>query len=203
MEINLWWLHAIKPLKMIRSFWSESLCLGEQHLRHGTKGGAVNWTPRSGLLRGIRWTSAVAVVFAIGCCTLASIEPYLTVDRWSSELVETDTGEDLLRHRSFGMMPTIGIGLAAWLLFLVMHATAGMMGGYTTWVVILLTIMIVLSKHVVLAVQGVPIPAATNTGLIWLRPDVIFFRNIGAWIVLFMLVSLYSRGLTLRDMFGR
>src|SRR5262245_51853311 len=121
-----------------------------------------DWTPAKGIVRGL--------IAGVVCATvLAAI---LAPVAWYFPSVTTDM---LLRAAfAFGV---------AWILFGAVHRAAGMVGWPCTWMVVVLTLLVMLSNHVVFAVHGVPLRDGTlQIGGMWFHPLILLTMNLGTLI---------------------
>ena len=96
---------------------------------------ADDWTPAIGLRRGVVYGLIAAVVLALLLEPLAHHLPYMVLILW------------LRGPLAFGL---------AWILFQVVHRAAGMEDPRCSALVLGLTTLVLLSHHLVFAVEGVP-----------------------------------------------
>ncbi len=120
-----------------------------------------DWTPMKGLVRGVIWTGlATAVMTGLFC--------------WAAYLVPT------VIHQWF-LQPAIGFIVISILMSIMIH-TAGQTGGWVTLVVTILSVMVIVSKHIVFAVHGYPTMSDPIVGSYWLKPSVVLMGNLTSWI---------------------
>ena len=121
------------------------------------------WTPHKGLIRAAIWgaVTALAIALVLGC--VAYYAPHM-----------------LLRYT---LRAAVAFGVA-WILFSVVHHSAGMIGTRCTALVLALTLLVLLSNHMVFAINGV----LTHKGVMligwsyWFAPAVIGVTNLSACI---------------------
>jgi len=143
-----------------------------------------DWSPGKGLARaGIRGT-VTAAILAGALLPVAYYAPYVVL----------------------GALSQAAVGFAvAWILFSVVHRAAGMVGGRCSVLAITLTVVVLLSNHLIFAIHGVP----TRQGLLligwlyWFDPLVLCVSNVWAVIGIAFCTSLrHSGGADASDLAG-
>ena len=135
-----------------------------------------------GALHGILWGLVVAIVLTLILAPIARYAPFLLTSA-------------LLRV-AFAFLIT-------WLLFSVVHEAAGMAGPLTTAIVICLSLVVMLSHHVVWAIWGVPGVEGTVIGWsTWFHPVVLFVHSVFWGIGMIGCWALCRRGVPGADLFS-
>lgn len=134
----------------------------------------IEWTWARGMRRATGWATLAALVMAAGLGVAARYWPILVLNVWVRLLLAF---------------------LVAWLLFAVVHRTAGMAGGPCTAEVVVLTAAVFLSQHWVFATYGVPTVAGRLiTGNVWFDPTMIMATESTACVGLVFAVMLCHDG---------
>ncbi len=121
-----------------------------------------DWTPGRGLLRGFLVTLPVAFALAV----LQGVAAYYF--------------PQLVLH---GLLNAFGAFFLTWILFATMHRASGQVGSSVTLLVVLLAVLVIASKHVVLAQHGMfTTRGQFLDGSSWLHPLVIGFLNLFGWL---------------------
>jgi len=103
------------------------------------------WTPRRGLVKGTISTVLVSLALGVVLWVVTMVAPP-TRDHWA--------------HLVFN---GVWVFLAAWVLFAVMHKTAGMASGRCTVVVVLCTCLLMVVKHLAVLKYGPDPPAPAES----------------------------------------
>lgn len=128
----------------------------------GLEDASEDWTPGHGLLRGFVITFLVASVFAV----LQGVAAYYA--------------PNLVLH---GLLNAFGAFFLTWILFAIMQRTAGQVGWVVTILVVILAILVIASKHFVLARHGIYTQRGELlVGSFWLYPETIAFVNLFGWL---------------------
>jgi hypothetical protein len=79
-----------------------------------------------------------------------------------------------------GLLRVVIAFAVAWVLFEVVHRAGGMIGWPFSGLVAVLTVLVLLSHHVIFALHGVPTTRGVAAGSVWLTPKVLLVVNIPA-----------------------
>ena len=150
------------------------------------------WTSRGGLMRGLIWTLVVAAVMTAILVLVEWQEPGVTIIK-----AEEVGGAYRGYSRTVFLSLVIGVVVTRFL-FGTMHRASGMVGISGTYVVCL-SILVIASKHIVFAINGVELQSGFSKGWVWLHPQTIFLRNFAAWIGIGLALLLFKDGSSLRD----
>ena len=114
-----------------------------------------DWTPWQGVRRGVIWGSVTAAILAAVADVLAWHAPPMVLRFW--------------------MRAPEGL-FTVWILFLVVHRAAGMASLPCTIIVVVLTLLIAFSQHVVFAAHGVLTYAPKGRG--WFSAEMLIGYNL-------------------------
>ncbi len=154
------------------------------------EGQEAAWTPGRGLLRGLLRTAVVAGILAGVLCVVTAISPAITTIPWH---------ETVKFAVIMGLWHAIlGCGIAA-ILYACMHHWSGGVGTGCNIAVVVLSIAVFATKHLVLASGEPGLDPTAIESWAWLHPQHIFTTNAGAWLGVALAVSLLKGGDSLRD----
>jgi hypothetical protein len=142
-----------------------------------------DWTPAQGVVRGLVSGTVAAVILAAIADLLAWFAPPMVLEFWM---------------RAPEALFTV------WILFVVVHRAAGMASWHCTAIVIVLTLFIILSQHVVFSIHGVLTYAPKKWE--WFSPQALVVYNLSAVVGAGFGVWAWKDGASvdsLLDMFGR
>lgn len=132
-----------------------------------------DWTPWRGIVRAALWGSVTTVALSL----------ILSVFAWYAPGVLL-----AVFLRAF-----LALGIA-WLMFGVVHRASGVTGWPLTGLAIGLSLVVLVSNHVVFAVHGVPTRTGTVIGWEWLTPSVLFAVNVIPLVAIILAAVLCHRG---------
>lgn len=148
------------------------------------------WTPGRGMLRGLLRTAAVAAILAGVLCVATAISPAISTIPWHEPVK--------LAVIMGAWHAILGFGVAA-VLFACMQRWSGNVGTACNIAVVVLSIAIFATKHLVLALVEFDWGPSAIQSWAWLHPQHIFTTNAGAWLGVAMAVGLLKNGDSLRD----
>jgi hypothetical protein len=132
-----------------------------------------NWTPGRGLLRGTIFGLFATLVIILLLAPVAVYFPYVLI-MWP-------------------LRCAIAF-VVAWILFSVVQRAAGMTGIPVTAAVLALVVLVLVSHHVIFAINGVPTRSGSATGMVWLHPLTLFLQNVAPLVAVGLCAAFRHRG---------
>ena len=153
-----------------------------------------NWSPKRGLVKAVIYTMLMAFFLSTLLCSLEWLEP----------------GSTIIRRREFPSRAFIGSAILALvigvlitkILFTTAHHASGMVGILGNYIAFL-AVMVICSKHIVFAINGVDLTSGFCKGWVWLYPKTIFLRNLTAWFGIGVGVYIFKDGNSIRSWFAK
>ncbi|MCK4343201.1 MAG: hypothetical protein KAY37_15925 [Phycisphaerae bacterium] len=133
------------------------------------------WTPAIGLSRAAVQGLIAALILAALITSLTLFQPLFSISVWVRMILAL---------------------IVAWILFRTVQNAAQMTGWRVTALVVGLTLLVMYSQHIVLAVHGAPVGSAGECvrGWVWLHPLVFVVGNAPSLIALPFVAVLLHRG---------
>ena len=134
------------------------------------------WTPRRGICKALVFGAITASILSLLLAIPAALAPLLLTTAMLRAFI------------------TVAV---AWVCFSVVHSTAGMVGGPTTWIASTCTFLVMLSNHAVWAIFGAP---RGNTGervagwAYWFDPAMVVASSLFVFIPLAICIALFRHG---------